>query len=79
MAGLSLQKWAISEKTTEAEQMIWTTDLTRTIKEAFRTNVNHWDVSDYTDVDIWILDIQPDRDGVLMLCAAVNLHMSPQV
>ncbi|XP_076262413.1 nuclear pore complex protein Nup133 isoform X2 [Rhynchophorus ferrugineus] len=79
LAGLSLQKWTISEKTTETEQLLWSIDLTRPIKEAFRTNINNWDVSDYTEVDIWILDMQPDRDGVLMLCAGVNLHLNSQV
>ncbi|XP_030748548.1 nuclear pore complex protein Nup133 [Sitophilus oryzae] len=77
LAGLTFQKWLLSDQ--ETEQLIWTTDLSRSIRDAFRLNVNHWDGSDYMDVDIWILDIQTDRDGVLMLCAAVNLHMSPQV
>lgn len=74
---MNFQKWLLTEH--DPEQLVWSLDLSRPLKDAFRAHISHWDVSDHTDIDAWVLDMQQDREGVLMLCAAVNLHMSPQV
>lgn len=77
LAGLNFQKWILNDK--ESEQLCWSSDLSRVVKDAFQQHLGHWDVNDSEDVDAWILDLQPDREGVLMLCAAVYLPMSPMV
>ncbi|CAG9768028.1 unnamed protein product [Ceutorhynchus assimilis] len=77
LAGLNFQKWALSNN--EPEELKFTIDLSRQIKDAFQLNVSLLEVCDHSDIDAWILDIQPEHEGVLILCAAVNLQMSPQV
>lgn len=60
-------------------------DLTRIVRDKFHAtvwdnNVN-WDttVSDHSEIDTWLLDIQNDKDGVIILAAAVNMHVSAHV
>lgn len=31
------------------------------------------------ETDTWLLDIQSDKDSVIILAAAVNMHISPQL
>ncbi|XP_066258897.1 nuclear pore complex protein Nup133 [Euwallacea similis] len=77
LAGLNLQKWSLTDQV--PEQLRWSADVSRLVKDSFRSHISHWELCDPADIDAWILDMQPDREGVLMLCAAVNQHMAPQV
>ncbi|KAH1023482.1 hypothetical protein HUJ04_012680 [Dendroctonus ponderosae] len=77
LAGLNFQKWILNDK--EPEQLCWSSDLSRVVKDAFQQHLGHWDVNDSEEVDAWILDLQPDRERVIMLCAAVYLPMSPMI
>ncbi|XP_050314136.1 nuclear pore complex protein Nup133 [Anthonomus grandis grandis] len=74
LAALNFQKWLLTDH--QSEQLIWSTDLSKPLKESFRAHVSHWEIVDYTDIDVWVLDIQHDKDGVLMLCAGVNMQIS---
>lgn len=76
-AGYSLQKWKLSIG--KSEQLIYMTDLNRLIREGFSSVVWENCSSDLSDLDIWLLDIGAETDSVVILCAAVNLHLSPQV
>lgn len=77
LAGHSLQKWLLS--TQEPEQLVSDTELNRLVRNSFHSAV--WDncVGDQGEIDTWLLDIQSDKDGVIILAAAVNMQLSPQV
>lgn len=77
LAGHSLQKWLLSIQ--EPEQLVCVTELHRLVRDSFHSAV--WDncVGDQAEIDTWLLDIQSDKDGVIILAAAVNMQMSPQV
>lgn len=77
LAGHMLQKWQMSYN--EPEQLIYITELGRVIRDAFQCTA--WDScgSDPTDIDIWLLDIQVIGNSIMILAAAANLHVSPQV
>ncbi|XP_049818107.1 nuclear pore complex protein Nup133 isoform X2 [Aethina tumida] len=77
LAGHSLQKWSLSDRDTE--NLVFYAELNRLVRDSFHNAV--WDncIGDQTDIDTWLLDIQPDNDGILILAAAVNMQMSPQV
>ncbi|KAL1492848.1 hypothetical protein ABEB36_011029 [Hypothenemus hampei] len=78
LAGVNLQKWILQDYSTE--QLSWAADLIRPLKDSFKSHISHWELCHIADIEVWILDMQPDREGqVLMLCAAVNLRLSPQV
>lgn len=77
LAGHSLQKWLLS--TQEAEQLVSVTELNRLVRDSFHTAVWENYVGDQAEIDTWLLDIQSDKDGVIIFAAAVNMHMSPQV
>lgn len=76
LAGHSLQKWILS--TTETEQLVSVSELNRLVRDSFHNAV--WDncVGDQAEIDTWLLDIQYDKD-IIILAAAVNVQMSPQV
>lgn len=77
LAGHSLQKWRLSAK--EPEQLIFVAELNRLVRDGFHMAV--WDncVADHAETDTWLLDIQSDKDNIIMLAAAVNLQMSAQL
>lgn len=77
LAGHSLQKWLLS--TQEAEQLVSVTELNRLVRDSFHTAVWENYVGDQAEIDTWLLDMQSDKDGVIIFAAAVNMHMSPQV
>ncbi|XP_018569025.1 nuclear pore complex protein Nup133 [Anoplophora glabripennis] len=77
LAGHSLQKWILS--TTETEQLVCVSELNRLVRDSFHNAV--WDncVGDQAEIDTWLLDIQSDKENIIILAAAVNVQMSPQV
>ncbi|KAJ8941363.1 hypothetical protein NQ314_010426 [Rhamnusium bicolor] len=77
LAGHSLQKWILS--TSDAEQLVSVAELHRLVRDSFHAAV--WDncVGDQAEIDTWLLDIQSDKDNIIVLAAAVNMQMSPQV
>lgn len=77
LAGHSLQKWILS--TSETEQLVSVSELNRLVRDSFHNAV--WDncVGDQAEIDTWLLDIQSDKDNIIILAAAVNVQMSPQV
>lgn len=77
LAGHSLQKWRLSTK--EPEQLIFVAELNRLVRDGFHMSV--WDncVADPTETDTWLLDIQSDKDSIIILAAAVNMQMSAQL
>ncbi|XP_072378626.1 nuclear pore complex protein Nup133 [Diabrotica undecimpunctata] len=90
LAGHSLQKWTLSSS--ENEQLIFMSDLNRTVREKFRITLREkfrevpWDqtemdtwLMDSQNIDTWLLDIQTDKDNIIILAAAVNMQMSPRV
>lgn len=76
LAGHSLQKWMIS---TETEQLITVSELNRLVRDSFHNAVWENCVGDQGEIDTWLLDIQSDKDGLIILAAAVNVQISPQV
>ncbi|CAH0552008.1 unnamed protein product [Brassicogethes aeneus] len=77
LAGHSLQKWVLSLG--EPEQLVFVAELNRLVRDNFHHAV--WDscVGDHAEIDTWLLDIQSDGDNMIILAAAVNMQMSPQV
>lgn len=72
-----LQKWKLI--TNESEQLIFVADLNRIVIEGFRTIVWENCSCNQTDIDTWLLDIHIEKDCLVILAAAVNLHLSPQM
>lgn len=77
LAGHVLQRWKLVAN--EPEHLIFVTDLNRIILEGFRTIVWENCSCNQTDIDTWLLDIQIDKNCLVVLAAAVNLHLSPQM
>lgn len=77
LAGHSLQRWILS--TQEPEQLISVSELNRLVRYSFHAAI--WDncVGDQAEIDTWLLDIQSDKENIIILAAAVNMQMSPQV
>ncbi|KAJ8952742.1 hypothetical protein NQ317_010760 [Molorchus minor] len=76
LAGHSLQKWLLSP---ESEQFTSIEELNRLVRDSFHNAV--WDncIGDQAEIDTWVLDIQSDKDCIIILAAAVNMHMSAQM
>lgn len=77
LAGHSLQKWKMSPF--ESEQLIFVTELNRFVRDGFHSTVWENCGGDQTETDTWLLDIQSDKNNIILLAAAVNMHVSPQV
>lgn len=77
LAGHSLQKWHLSSK--EPEQLIFVAELNRLVREGFHMTVWENCGADQTETDTWLLDIQSDKNSIIILAAAVNMHISPQL
>ncbi|XP_057660912.1 nuclear pore complex protein Nup133 [Diorhabda carinulata] len=90
LAGHSLQKWILSNQ--DNEQLVFMSDLNRAVREKFQTTLREkiretpWDQSDMDswlmnsqNMDTWLLDIQADKDNIIILAAAVNTQISPRV
>lgn len=77
LAGQMLQKWQMSYN--EPEHLLYITELGRVIRDAFQCTAWESCGADPADIDVWLLDIQVVGNSVMLLAAAVNLHVSPQV
>ncbi|KAG5890186.1 hypothetical protein JTB14_010650 [Gonioctena quinquepunctata] len=77
LAGHSLQKWILSNQ--ETENLVSISELNRTVRERFHSVIWESCVGDQAEIDTWLLDIQSDKDNIIILAAAVNMQMSPQV
>lgn len=77
LAGHSLQKWKLSS--VEPEQLIFVAELNRLVRESFHMTVWENCGADQMETDTWLLDIQPDKESVIILAAAVNMQVSPQL
>lgn len=77
LAGHMLQKWQMCYN--EPEHLIYVTELGRVIRDAFQCTAWESCGSDPSDIDLWLLDIQVVGNSIMLLAAAVNLHVSPQV
>ncbi|KAK5648850.1 hypothetical protein RI129_003742 [Pyrocoelia pectoralis] len=77
LAGHSLQKWKLQSN--NEEQLIFVTELSRLIRDSFCATVWEQSGGDHSDVDTWLLDLQSDKDSIVVLAAAVNIHISPQI
>ncbi|XP_017772484.1 PREDICTED: nuclear pore complex protein Nup133 [Nicrophorus vespilloides] len=77
LAGHSLQKWQVGSG--DAEHLVYVTDLSRQVKDSFVSSLWENCGGDNTDVDTWVLDLQAEGEYIVLLAAAVNLHVSPQV
>lgn len=76
LADHSLQKWHLTK--TE-EELIFVAEVNRMVRDSFRSALWENCVGDQTEIDIWLLDIQSDKDSVIILAAAVNIPISPRV
>ena len=77
LADHNLQKWQVSKNDTE--ELIFVVELNRMVRDSFRSALWENCVGDQTEIDTWLLDIQSDKDGVIVLAAAVNIPISPRV
>jgi nuclear pore complex protein Nup133 len=77
LADHSLQKWQIWKNDTE--ELIFVVELNRMVRDNFRSALWENCVGDQTNIDTWLLDIQSDKDSVIVLAAAVNISISPRV
>lgn len=74
LAGHSLQKWKISSN--QPEQLIYMVELNRLVRDHFRSAMGENCVG---ELDTWILDLQHDKENLILLTAAVNMPYSPQI
>lgn len=63
----------------EPEHLLFVTELNRFVRDGFHATVWENCGGDQTETDTWLLDIQSDKDNLIILAAAVNMHVSPQV
>ncbi|KAF5282596.1 hypothetical protein FQA39_LY05003 [Lamprigera yunnana] len=77
LAGHSLQKWKLSSS--DGVQFIFVVELNQFIRDGFRDAIWEQSGGDPSDIDTWLLDIQSDKDNIIVLAAAVNMYVSPQV
>lgn len=77
LAGNSLQKWFMTAG--ESEQLVYVVELSRVIRDAYQCTAWESCASDPTDIDMWLLDVQVSGSNIMLLSAAVNLHVTPQV
>ncbi|XP_059475123.1 nuclear pore complex protein Nup133 isoform X2 [Neocloeon triangulifer] len=77
LAGLTLQKWVLSNK--DIEKLVFEFDMSRLLKSSFSNDF--WEQSNTSaqDLSIWLLDMEKMENGVLILAAAANLNVSPQI
>lgn len=73
LAGHSLHKWRLTPG--EPEQLVYVAELNRLVRDSFHVTV--WDNcgADQGETDTWLLDIQSDKDSVIVLAAAVNMQV----
>ncbi|XP_044263471.1 nuclear pore complex protein Nup133 [Tribolium madens] len=76
LADHNLQKWQLSKND---EELIFVAELNRIVRDSFRSALWENCVGDQTEIDTWLLDIQSDKDSVIVLAAAVNIPISPRV
>lgn len=76
-AGHVLQKWKLTSG--KPEHLTYMTDLSRLLREGFSSAVWENCSCNLTDLDIWLLDIGHENNSIVILCACVNLQLSPQV
>ncbi|EFA05993.1 Nuclear pore complex protein Nup133-like Protein [Tribolium castaneum] len=70
LADHNLQKWQLSKND---EELIFVTELNRIVRDSFCGALWENCVGDQTEIDTWLLDIQSDKDNVIILAAAVNI------
>lgn len=77
LAGHSLQKWHMTLN--DPEHLVFVVELNKFVRDGFHSTVfDRWD--DYqTETETWLLDIQSDKDNVIILAAGVNMRISQQV
>lgn len=63
----------------EPEQLVYMSELSRVIRDAYQCTAWESCGSDPADIDLWLLDVQVAGSNIMLLAAAVNLHVSPQV
>lgn len=77
VAGHSLQKWHMSLD--EPERLAFVVELNKFVRDGFHSTVfDRWD-DHQAETETWLLDIQSDKDNVIILAAAVNMCISHQV
>ncbi|KAJ9592509.1 hypothetical protein L9F63_015826, partial [Diploptera punctata] len=77
LAEHSLQKWILVPG--EVERLVFEFDVNRMVREAFHETVWESCAGNVSELDIWMLDMQPVEGGVMLLVAAVNMQLSPQL
>ncbi|XP_021913246.1 nuclear pore complex protein Nup133 [Zootermopsis nevadensis] len=77
LAEQSLQKWILVPG--EVERLVYEFDVNRMVREAFHETVWESSVGSLTELRTWLLDMQPVDGGLMLLVAAVNTQMSPQL
>ncbi|RZC40660.1 nuclear pore complex protein Nup133 [Asbolus verrucosus] len=70
LADHSLQKWHVSK---DQEELIFVAELNRMVRDSFYSTLWKNCAEDQTQINTWLLDIQSDKDSVIILAAAVNL------
>ncbi|KAK9884080.1 hypothetical protein WA026_005018 [Henosepilachna vigintioctopunctata] len=76
LTGHSLQKWKLSPG--EPEQLVYVAELGRLVRDNF--HAVFWEnCIGETEIDTWILDLQHDKENLILLAAAVNMPVSPQI
>lgn len=78
LAGHSLQKWKLNSRG-QQEQLIFVAELNRLVTDGFLATAFETCTGDQSDMDTWLLDIQSDKENIILLAAAVNMHISSQV
>lgn len=77
LAEHSLQKWILVPG--EVERLVYEFDVNRMVREAFHETIWESCAGSLTELDVWLLDMQPVDGGVMLLAAAVNTQLSPQL
>lgn len=77
LAGHSLQKWKLYQD--KPEELVFVIELNRIVRDHFHAMLWENVIGDQMEVITWLLDLQKVKDDIIILAAAVNMHISPQI
>ncbi|KAK3092820.1 hypothetical protein FSP39_007562 [Pinctada imbricata] len=74
LSGTHLQKWNVTESSTE--KLLYQVDVDRMFRESIAKKIWDQDSRSLTQLKTWLLDMQPTENGVVILAAGVNMDVS---
>ncbi|GLH11927.1 Nuclear pore complex protein Nup133 [Gryllus bimaculatus] len=76
----SLQKWVLTpDKEKDMEHLLYECEINKMVRDAFHETVWESCAGTPAELDVWMLDMQPTEGGVMVLAAAVNTPLTPQL